>query len=233
MKTNTKATTRNLLPLAIASLAIAGISPATAASMVIKPTDAVAFSTYQTRVATNIHNASDSTIDTGEAIPASWATPTVNQDKTDSWLSLQLNPTTNPLASQWVVLDLGDTYSLDGMALWSYGAGSADWKRTIDDYTLSFATTLSDTFGSAASVANDFSSPVAKNAPDPLSVSFTSLSPITARYVLIDQMTQFTTNTSDYVGIGEIRFTGSAVPEPTTTALLGLGGLALILRRRK
>ncbi|WP_129589777.1 PEP-CTERM sorting domain-containing protein [Rubritalea profundi] len=46
-------------------------------------------------------------------------------------------------------------------------------------------------------------------------------------------MTQFTQNTSDYVGIGEIRFTGSAVPEPTTTALLGLGGLALILRRHR
>ena len=37
---------------------------------------------------------------------------------------------------------------------------------------------------------------------------------------------------SDYVGLSEIRFS-SAVPEPTTTALLGLGGLALILRRRK
>ena len=35
-----------------------------------------------------------------------------------------------------------------------------------------------------------------------------------------------------YVGFSEIRF-GGAVPEPTTTALLGLGGLALILRRRK
>ena len=30
-----------------------------------------------------------------------------------------------------------------------------------------------------------------------------------------------------------INITGTAVPEPTTTALLGLGGLALILRRRK
>jgi hypothetical protein len=31
----------------------------------------------------------------------------------------------------------------------------------------------------------------------------------------------------------EIDFEGAAVPEPTTTALLGLGGLALIMRRRK
>jgi hypothetical protein len=33
--------------------------------------------------------------------------------------------------------------------------------------------------------------------------------------------------------VSEVSFEGTAVPEPTTTALLGLGGLALILRRRK
>ncbi|MEJ6702538.1 MAG: PEP-CTERM sorting domain-containing protein [Akkermansiaceae bacterium] len=33
--------------------------------------------------------------------------------------------------------------------------------------------------------------------------------------------------------LAEVTFYGSAVPEPSTTALLGLGGLALILRRRK
>ena len=33
--------------------------------------------------------------------------------------------------------------------------------------------------------------------------------------------------------IDNVRLDASAVPEPTTTALLGLGGLALILRRRK
>jgi len=33
--------------------------------------------------------------------------------------------------------------------------------------------------------------------------------------------------------LDSISFTQQAVPEPTTTALLGLGGLALILRRRK
>ena len=49
---------------------------------------------------------------------------------------------------------------------------------------------------------------------------------------------QFTDNlgAGNRVGLGEVQFDGvavAAVPEPSSTALLGLGGLALILRRRK
>lgn len=36
------------------------------------------------------------------------------------------------------------------------------------------------------------------------------------------------------VGLSEVKFNGTAaVPEPSSSALLGLGGLALMLRRRK
>ena len=38
-------------------------------------------------------------------------------------------------------------------------------------------------------------------------------------------------DTAGFVGIRELGF--NTVPEPSSTALLGLGGLALILRRRK
>jgi hypothetical protein len=38
---------------------------------------------------------------------------------------------------------------------------------------------------------------------------------------------------NDFFTLDNVSFDGTAVPEPTTTALLGLGGLALILRRRK
>jgi hypothetical protein len=46
---------------------------------------------------------------------------------------------------------------------------------------------------------------------------------------------QITENWGDasHVGLAEVQFLGTAIPEPSTTALLGLGGLALILRRRK
>lgn len=37
---------------------------------------------------------------------------------------------------------------------------------------------------------------------------------------------------SNFAGIGVLEITSSPVPEPSSTALLGLGGIALILRRR-
>jgi hypothetical protein len=40
-------------------------------------------------------------------------------------------------------------------------------------------------------------------------------------------------DSADYWTLDNVSFDGTAIPEPTTTALLGLGGLALILRRRK
>jgi hypothetical protein len=39
--------------------------------------------------------------------------------------------------------------------------------------------------------------------------------------------------TGDHWTLDNVSFDGTVVPEPSTTALLGLGGLALILRRRK
>ena len=40
-------------------------------------------------------------------------------------------------------------------------------------------------------------------------------------------------DSDQWMMLTEIDFEGTAVPEPSTTALLGLGGLALIMRRRK
>jgi hypothetical protein len=57
-----------------------------------------------------------------------------------------------------------------------------------------------------------------------------NLSSISARYIGVEIMTGGG-DSQGRVGFDEIAVT--AVPEPTTTALLGLGGFALILRRRK
>ena len=206
---------------------------ANAAVTVIKPTDSAEFSFLSGRPATNTINDANATIDTGDTVPVTW--PSLDQIKTSSWLSTALNGTTNTLADQWVVYDLGAVYDIGGVNVWGYGAAAVDWNRTMKDFTISFATTLSDTFGTQASVDADFSGPVSA-ALDPTTArfgtgTFTNLSSTSARYVLIDPGSIH--NDTQYVGFGEIRFVTAEVPEPSTTALLGLGGLALILRRRK
>ena len=41
------------------------------------------------------------------------------------------------------------------------------------------------------------------------------------------------TSAGNNVGIDNLSFNGTVVPEPSSAALLGLGGLALVMRRRK
>jgi hypothetical protein len=221
----------------ITTLAVATAlgSYANAASIIIKPTNAAEYSQFGGRTAMNTINDTDTTIETGDAVPSPW--PELNTVKTQSWLSNALNGTTNTIGDQWVVYDLGDTYSLGGANIWGYGGGSTDRVRSINDFNISYATTLSDTFGSAASVANDFSGSVSNTLAQPSASggsiqpgTFFSLSPTTARYALIDVVSSHSSS-PDYVGLGEIRFT--TVPEPSSTALLGLGGLALLLRRSR
>ena len=110
--------------------------------------------------------------------------------------------------------------------LTTFDLGSAWDVQTIDIYTrtsngtitsIDISVSLDDSTSSTVT-HYAFSAPTAS-----LDVSLLD----NARYVRV------TTYSTDWSMISEVDFNGDAVPEPTTTALLGLGGLALILRRRK
>jgi hypothetical protein len=225
----------------ITALAVATAlgSYANAASIVIKPTNAVASTEFGGREAGDTLNDTQSEIDTGASIPGTW--PTVSVVKTDNWLAY---PNANiVVADQWIVFDLGDTYNVEEIHVWNYWDVGSNPSQGVDDVDMLFATTLtSGAFGSVASLA-DYSGSVSLNfAEQTADGSFQGAGELvslgstkSARYVLLDVQTNhgYGTPASGRVGLGEIRFTGTAVPEPTITALLGLGGLALILRRRR
>ncbi|BDS07106.1 hypothetical protein NT6N_21460 [Oceaniferula spumae] len=67
----------------------------------------------------------------------------------------------------------------------------------------------------------------------PAFTNYALSSAITGRYFYIEFDEAPNGGNNDPTGGNELRFQGDAVPEPSSAALLGLGGLALIMRRRK
>jgi hypothetical protein len=234
MKFKTKA------PLGIIGLAVAAAlgSYANAASIMIKPTNAAASVEFDGRPAGDTLNDTQSTLDTGAPIPSTL--PTVKVVKTDNWLALQGPPIVEGIVDdQWIVYDLGDTYDVNGIYVWNYWdvGGSNQGAKDVD---VLFATTLNNTFGTQASVDNDFSGLISAVFPQMTDVitagnsfqgtgGLVSLdSATTARYVLFNINTNH--DHPNRVGLGEIRFTN--IPEPSSLGLLGLGSLLLLRRRR-
>jgi hypothetical protein len=136
------------------------------------------------------------------------------------WLS---GLTGGNVAGEVLTFTLQSASVVDAVHMWGYDR-TGDTKRSIQSFDLSFSTNGGGTY------ANTIALTLAVPSADPIPVQTLNFAQQTGvTHIRITNMTNY--GDSNYVGLSEIRF--SAVPEPTTTALLGLGGLALILRRRK
>ncbi|MDG0993448.1 MAG: PEP-CTERM sorting domain-containing protein [Akkermansiaceae bacterium] len=157
----------------------------------------------------------------------------------------------------WVIMDLGEDYNVGDMYLWNggqigtnamkdfniyysaEGAGATipatqgpTGGNAADDYTFGVAAWtqfgVTETLGDGTGATGSGGGKLADGVYD--------LGGATARYVALEMLNRHNGNTdptSGRIGFSEAGFVVSPVPEPSTTALLGLGGLALILRRRK
>jgi len=113
----------------------------------------------------------------------------------------------------WVVDKLGDGLHSTDIDTSSGGA------RVDSDETIQFSLSNAKINGGAATLSNiSFSNPLTNNANTGGSISTAGL---------------FTTTGGVRLKDIDVSFDVVTVPEPSSSALLGLGGLALILRRRK
>ena len=131
----------------------------------------------------------------------------------------------HPLANSQITFDLGAVTSLSGMAVWNYDEWQ-DWPayvnhndRGIQQFTLwsSNDGTNYTQVGSTDTLAEAVCTGVldAEGGHDTF-----DLTGLNARYLRMNLVSTFSSNTTNIYGLGEVRFY-SAVPEPSAVVLLG------------
>ena len=129
------------------------------------------------------------------------------------------------------VFDLGGTYTVDGVHLWniSYTSGAVNRGLKTVDVTFSTDGGLNYNTLVAASEYDDFGNFAMSSTTGPGVAETKTFTPVAG--VTHIKFTDSTNHGASYTGFGEIRF--NAVPEPGSLALMGLGGLCLLKRRRR
>lgn len=147
------------------------------------------------------------------------------------------NGPTNAVAGSRVVLtlDFNSAVSLDTFYLWNhtFNGGATAPDNGVDNFTLTFFDGVAGAGSQIGSVyTGDAAAAVATGnyAAEQFAFSSTYAG---VRSVVLNVIDDQGNDTTGFVGIRELAFNSVVVPEPSSTALLSLGGLALILRRRK
>ena len=168
-----------------------------------------------------------SSLATGDAVPA--VLPTHESPGDPQAFENVAGRFTSKDAVTTLTFDLGSSYTLDSLILWN---GAEVWggtyynNRGLDSFTMSFSAdgvTFTDAMAVDATIVGETTT---------FDAETFAISNVTAQYVQFSDLVNGAGNTA-HTAISELRFTGTVVPEPSSAALLGLGGLALILRRRK
>ena len=175
----------------------------------------------------------------GEGDPSTWMA-TTNAWQAE-WQSRDLldageSPTNGKIG--WAAFDLGGTViDLENLYIWNERENNGRYAASFNVYVATSPTVpLAHGPTNSTSIDYDFSSGgwTLINAGGPLSGTFqgdqvVSLNGNSARYVAVEILAN--NGDGSRVGLAEVAIT--QIPEPSGLALIGLGGLGLILRRRR
>lgn len=160
----------------------------------------------------------------------------------------------------WIILDLGSSRSdLDEMFIWNVSEATG-WNRGVQDFNVHYGTSPSNLptgwagsgnlystatehdFGAAgwsqlgSTVKLDKGSNQTQSGTTNGGAAYydgrIDVSSITARYVGIEILSNWG-DTNGRAGLNNVTFTTAPIPEPSSALLIGLGGLGLVLRRRR
>jgi hypothetical protein len=198
--------------LAIVTIGILSLATSAAnAALVITPTGAIASSQYDPGY--DAGNLIDDSALSGTAPHTIGDTHTGHAVDT-AWLS------SGATLPQTVTFDLGSSYLLTAMHIWQYAHLDANFSKAIK---VQFSTT-----GTGGAFGGDVDITLA-NGANTVSAQTFAIPSITANAVKFT-ITSRAGGPGNYVGLSEVKF--SAIPEPGSALLGGLGLLMLLRRRR-
>ena len=142
----------------------------------------------------------------------------------------------------WVKYELDDVYTIDTLRVWnhtitwnwtswSFQFGAKDIiLGTSDDGTTWTETTITG-LNNGVGDAWNLTAPNEEAVTDTIDLTSYNL---TGKYIAVTITDNYNTGVSwSRSSLAELQFDGELVPEPATIALLGLGGLALLRKRRR
>jgi hypothetical protein len=129
-----------------------------------------------------------------------------------------------------ITLPLDSTYDLTSLVYWGYhfGSGNANEARA---FNVEFSTNGGGTWGSSTSVASPLGTlAVAGN----ITLNFGGTFAANAvRLTITDNQFGGGPAGGDRLGLGEVKFIGDAVPEPTSAVLAGIAACGFLRRKRR